>query len=260
MKFAALASGSKGNATFVRSGDTRILVDNGLSLRELTKRLAAIGERPEEIDAYVVTHAHGDHCSGIAAAVKDGIRRGRAVPVWCTEGTAKGIDWQGIGLPPVKYFDAGKSFAVDDIKVSTFTVMHDCTDPVGMVLEAGGTRLGIATDLGFIHDNLRRKFRGCGLILMESNHDLNMLANGDYSLELKQRIGGRTGHLSNAAVAEFIRNDMSDSVSTFVIGHLSNANNNPETARLSALEAITSRGLKAALLVALQGKVTEANA
>ncbi len=256
MKFASLASGSKGNCTFVSSGSTRLLVDCGISVKTLRARLDEIGERLEDIDGIAVTHAHTDHSGGLAVLIKESIRRGRPLPVWLSEGTAERIDWQGIERPPLICFDAGKLFVIGDIEVSSFSVMHDCANPVGYVLRDNHVKCGIATDLGFIHDNLRLRFRGCDLIFMESNHDKNMLADGDYSLELKHRIGGRTGHLSNCAVAEFIRNDMSDSVATFIIAHLSSSNNTLSAAHSSALKAIEDRRKKIVLEVAFQDRGT----
>ncbi len=256
MRFASLASGSSGNAAFVHSGDTRILIDNGLSLKTLRERLAAIGERPEDIDAVVVTHAHGDHSNGLAVLIKESIRCGRSLPVWLSEGTAERIDWQGIECPPLICFDAGKSFIVGDIEVSSLTIPHDCQNPVGFVIADNRSRCGIATDLGFVPPAMISRFRACDLIMIESNHDLDMLAASDRTAELKARIGGRNGHLSNQATSWYLRHELSDNVREIILAHLSRETNTEQIAWDTAAEALGMRDMAGRLRLAFQDRGT----
>lgn len=244
MTFAALASGSQGNSTFVRSGDTRILIDCGLSLKTLRERLAAIGERPEDIDAILVTHAHSDHVSGLAVALKESIRRGRAVSIWCTEGTAERIDWQGIECPPVVEFDAGKSFVIGDIGVSSFSVSHDCYNPVGYCLSDNHSRCGIATDLGFIPPAMIAHFRTCDLVMIESNYDPEMLARCDRATDLKKRISSRNGHLSNSETSQYLSHELSDNVRHIVFAHRSKETNTRQLVTDMAVHSLKVHSLK----------------
>lgn len=239
-----LASSSAGNATFIAAGGTRILVDAGLSRRDICLRLEAIGERAEAIDAILLTHEHSDHIAGLASFVK----RFR-VPVYATRLTAPTLSWNGCE-PLLETFQAGAGFALGGIEVQSFSVPHDAADPVGYCFRAGGVKIGLVTDLGYIPGSIPVHVRGADLLILESNHDLEMLKVGPYPWLVKQRVMSRRGHLSNDVVGEFIASGLDAATSTLVLGHLSEHNNHPELARLVAAQALERRGLKTRLVVA----------
>jgi phosphoribosyl 1,2-cyclic phosphodiesterase len=285
-----LASGSKGNSTVVSTSRTRILVDAGLSCRELFKRMKAAGEDPQTLDAILVTHEHQDHVQGLAVTA-----RKLGIPVYFTEPTHRAwmrwmtprkrltyADWlaqrkaqaeaapvnPGIedreafeeeqeslapeaivataakpeadpcALPGVEYFSAGQGFSVGDIEVTPFTIPHDAADPVGFVFEAEGIRIGLATDLGYMPANAAMRLRRCDVLMLESNHDLDMLRDGPYPWSVKQRVMSRVGHLSNLAAAEFLENSYDGQAAYVVLAHLSESNNLPALARIAAEHAL----------------------
>jgi len=319
-----LASGSKGNSTVIASSRTRILVDAGLSCRELLKRLAAAGEDPEALTAILITHEHQDHVAGLAV-----LARRLKIPVFFTESThrawvrmltprttmsyakwlehvqaekeeraravaaaeasvepmsqnrdmghpdsrsGEGIELSGEAdpdfelpveaeepcetnetrvaakadptfLPEVEYFRAGHQFCIGDIDIDPFTIPHDAADPCGFVFHARAEsiRMAVATDLGYIPPNVKQALRGVDVLLLESNHDLEMLKDGPYPWPVKQRVLSRVGHLSNHAAAEFLLRDYDGGAHTIVLGHLSESNNLPELAKLAAEQAIGER-------------------
>jgi phosphoribosyl 1,2-cyclic phosphodiesterase len=238
-----LASGSRGNCALVASSSTRILVDAGLSGRETFKRLKGLGERVEEISAILITHEHSDHVAGLQRlAIKLGI------PVFLTEGThhawnrAVRDEQEKIPeLPKPEHFAPGRSFRVGDIEVSPFTIPHDAADPVGFTFRAEGIKIGFATDLGYMPVSVRNHLRGCNVLLMESNHDVEMLRSGPYPWSVKQRVMSRVGHLSNDSLAEFFSNDYDGIAEYVILAHLSEQNNHPEVARASAEQALRGR-------------------
>jgi phosphoribosyl 1,2-cyclic phosphodiesterase len=240
------------------------LIDAGLSRREIVKRLAAIGEDLACVDAILITHEHADHTIGLAALIK---RKpcDRKMPVFATRGTAEFIDWgesaSEIGSrplePAIESFQAGCSFSVGDFSITSFTVPHDAVDPVGYTLTAEGIKVAIATDLGYIPDSLRVHLRGTDLLLLESNHDLEMLRVGPYPWSVKQRVMSRRGHLSNEVCAEFIERDLDGKVSTLVLGHISEHNNHPELVRNMGSKALNGRALFTRLVVAEPGIQSE---
>jgi phosphoribosyl 1,2-cyclic phosphodiesterase len=298
VRFTVLASGSKGNATVVSGGRTRILVDCGLSCRELFRRMRLMGEEPETLDAILITHEHSDHVGGVAVTA-----RKLGIPVYFTEGThrawmrwisprrqltyaqwleqirkqaaerqaeaevaaeegepdetdlveaaeatpeaaepvepakAKDPTW----LPAVEYFQAGEPFEIGDIAISSFTIPHDAADPVGFVFQAEGVRIGFATDLGYIPPNVKAQLKGLDLLLLESNHDLEMLRDGPYPWAVKQRVLSRVGHLSNEAAAEFLEKVYDGQAAYVILAHLSESNNLPDLARVTAERALIGR-------------------
>ena len=335
VRFTVLASGSKGNSSIVthcpdsaHRGDgsgyssdncTRILVDAGLSCRELFRRMRLVGEDPATLDAILITHEHQDHITGLAATA-----RKLGIPVYFTEAThrawvrqvtprqritytewaeqyrqqkqaafssssSKAVDLdmatsaftqkcvdKGDGpeqeeareqveqvermeieqaeqedahtparlpsdLPKVHYFRAGEPFVIGDIAVSPFTIPHDAADPVGFVFSADGVRLAVATDLGYMPPNVQAQLRRCDLILLEANHDLEMLRDGPYPWSVKQRVLSRVGHLSNDATAQFLESHYDGTATYVILAHLSESNNLPELARIAAERALLSK-------------------
>ena len=251
MKFCVLSSGSTANCTFVSSGRTRLLVDAGLSRRELLARLAAIGEDPKTLDAILITHEHTDHIGGLTV-----LARKLDIPVFMTHRTAPAVAWDDYA-PKLHTFQAGTHLTVGDFEIDTFTIPHDAADPVGYCLHAEGLKIGLVTDLGYMPDSIKYHLRGTHLLVLESNHDLEMLKVGPYPWWVKQRVMGRNGHLSNDMASDFIREDMATSTAALILAHLSEHNNHPALARLVAAQALNDRDLPTRLVVAEHGKLTE---
>jgi phosphoribosyl 1,2-cyclic phosphodiesterase len=299
MRMTVLASGSKGNSTVIASARTRVLVDAGLSCRELLKRMAQADEDPAALDAILITHEHQDHVAGLAT-----LARRLRIPVFLTEPThrawvrmvtprttmtyaqwldhvqkeklaraeaaagveevarvpqepsvlttvcAEATEEDDIAptpkadpayLPAVEYFRSGTNFSIGDISITPFTIPHDAADPCGFVFESEGIRMALATDLGYMPPNVKSALKRVDVLLLESNHDLEMLKDGPYPWAVKQRVLSRVGHLSNDATAEFLARDYDGGAAYIVLGHLSEANNAPELALLSAEQAIGNR-------------------
>jgi phosphoribosyl 1,2-cyclic phosphodiesterase len=330
MRMTVLASGSKGNSTVIASSRTRVLVDAGLSCRELLKRMSLAGEDPAQLNAILITHEHQDHIAGLSV-----LARRLNIPVFFTEPThrawarmltprttmtyAKWLDHvqrekearaaavaastrtsdsgkefsaksEAIAtisseaaalnrsddpnatfelpvdpdpvdpdeedlcspeprqaaapkpdptyLPAVEYFHSGTQFSIGDIDITPFTIPHDAADPCGFVFESEGVRMALATDLGYMPPNVKAALKRIDVLLLESNHDLEMLRDGPYPWSVKQRVLSRVGHLSNNATAEFLQKDYDGGAAWIVLGHLSEANNAPELVRLSAEQAL----------------------
>ena len=238
-----LASGSRGNSSLLASSTTRLLIDCGLSCRETCRRLAAQGIAPESVSAILITHEHSDHVAGLHV-----MARKFRLPVFLTAPTHGA--WQrqcrdSAGNPVqaerLEFFSPGKPFSVGDIEVMPFTIPHDAADPVGFRFVAEGVRLAIATDLGFIPQNVRDQLRACDGLILESNHDLEMLRVGPYPWAVKQRVMSRVGHLSNQALAEFLATDYDGAAAFLILAHLSEQNNHPDLARLAAEQALGMR-------------------
>ena len=177
VKFCVLASGSSGNAALLATENTRILVDAGLSMKELRRRLAAIGEDLSRIDAILITHEHSDHVAGLPVLARS---RDVRAAIYLTRLTAPAIDWGETQPPRLEPFQAGASFQIGDIEVQSFGIPHDAIDPVGFCFAAQGVRIGVATDLGYIPESVKFHLRRTDLLLLESNHDLDMLKVGPY--------------------------------------------------------------------------------
>ncbi len=248
-----LASGSSGNATFVAAGKTRILIDAGISFRELASRLQAIGEDPARLDAVLISHEHSDHVSGLAVLAR---KLGYRVPIYATHLTAPTLAWDE-QTPPVEAFQAGCRFTIGELEVDSFTIPHDATDPVAFAFHTQGLKIASVTDLGYIPDSVKYHLQGAQLLILESNHDLEMLKVGPYPWAVKQRVMGRKGHLSNDVVSDFIREDLDPSITTLVLGHISENNNHPELVRLVAGQALTARSLATKLVIAAPRRQTE---
>ena len=220
------------------------MIDTGLSRRETVARLASIGETLDSIDAILVTHEHSDHVLGLPV-----IARTIGKPVYCTHLTAEVLDWTEIRAPK-ETFAAGTGFTIGDLEIGSFTIPHDAVDPVGFTIRAAGVRAAVVTDLGYVPDSIKMHLRGTDLLLLESNHNLEMLKVGPYPWSIKQRIMGRKGHLSNDAAYDFITQDMDSSVSTLILGHLSENTNYPSLVEQMAQQALGACGNKARLHVA----------
>ena len=239
-----LASGSRGNCAVVASARTRILVDAGISGRETFKRMKSLGDDPRSVSAILITHEHSDHVYGLATLAKK-----LRIPVFMTGAThqawgraLRDENGRRPQLERLERFEAGCSFQVGDIAVQPFTIPHDAADPVGFTFRAEGIKVGIATDLGYLPASVRDHLRGCDVLVMESNHDLEMLRGGPYPWSVKQRVMSRVGHLSNEALADFFSSEYDNNATFVVLAHLSNQNNHPELARRGAERALAARG------------------
>ncbi len=340
VRFTVLASGSKGNSTVISGGGTRLLVDAGLSCRELFRRMEMAGEDPKTLDAILITHEHQDHINGLSVTARRlGIpvyfteathrawmrwltpRRQMTYAQWLEECRRQAAERQGEAamsqseaamsrseaamsqsevdaaaeedepdeleagmapeaaaeppteppaeaapdqqpslkddptwLPAVEYFQSGQSFSIGEIDVSPFTIPHDAADPVGFVFRSEGVRIGFVTDLGYIPPNVKAQLKDLDLLLLESNHDLEMLRDGPYPWAVKQRVLSRVGHLSNEAAAEFLTDSYDGQASYVILAHLSENNNLPELARITAERALEGRAslLANRLLLAAQ--------
>ncbi len=221
-----------------------MLIDAGLSKKEIAARLAAIGEDIRNLDAVLVTHEHSDHVCGLVPVLNES-----KAAVYMTRLTAPMIEW-GKCEPRLESFQAGERISIGDLEIDSFTIPHDAIDPVGFCVHAEGVKIGLATDLGYVPDSIKFHLRRCNFLILESNHDLEMLKVGPYPWSVKQRVMGRKGHLSNDVVCEFIRTELDTTLDTLVLGHLSEHNNHPAIVRMGAEEALEGRSLFTKLVVA----------
>ncbi len=237
VRFLILASSSAGNSAFISDGVTHLLVDCGLSRKETFARLEANGVDPCCIDAILISHEHCDHVAGLGPIAKK-----LAKPVYLTSATANALE-EGKEAIYYKPFQAGTRISIGSFEVQSFSLPHDAEDPVGYTFSSNGRKVGVCTDLGYMPDSIRYHLQDCDLLLLESNHDLEMLKVGPYPWSLKQRVMSRRGHLSNDVVSQFILDDLSPRTRKLVLGHLSEQNNLPALAHLVAAQAIDRRGL-----------------
>ncbi len=232
MRFASLGSGSRGNALLVESGATRLLVDAGFGPREMSRRLERLGVAAGDIDAVLVTHEHSDHIGGVFAGAR---RFGWAVLL--THGTLAGCR-QADGEVRTRIINTHEALAVGDIKVQPFPVPHDAREPVQFVFEDGANRLGVLTDAGHVTAHMLEMLDACDALVLECNHDIEMLDRGSYPAALKRRIGSRWGHLDNAAAASLLARLDRSRLRHVVAAHLSEQNNRPELARTALAAAL----------------------
>jgi phosphoribosyl 1,2-cyclic phosphodiesterase len=243
LRVSILASGSSGNITLLETPSTRLLIDAGLGKRETLARLAAIENDLDRLDGVLISHEHNDHCSGLPQVL--GLWK---APLYVTEPTMDALqrtlpETLGKRLRGVETIHAGQCFTIGDIEVHAFAIPHDAVDPVGFTFRCNGAKLALVTDLGYMPALVKVHLRDADCLVLESNHDLDMLKVGPYPWVVKQRVLSRTGHLSNHAVSEYLSDpDGFDARARYlVLAHLSEENNNPHLARLSAEEALNRR-------------------
>jgi phosphoribosyl 1,2-cyclic phosphodiesterase len=239
MRLILLGSGSTGNALFVESGATRVLVDCGLSAKETAIRMTAAGMDPTNLDGIVLTHEHADHVKGTRVMSKTA-----SAPVYISEQTRVQTNFGhgGEGIIWGERIESGQPFQIGTLNFHPFTIPHDGVDTLAFAVESQGIKVAMVTDLGYISRLVAERLKGCDLIIMESNYDREMLKVGPYPWSVKQRIASTTGHLSNDETAKWIRNDFDGQAQYLVLAHLSRHCNHPELARLAALEALDSHG------------------
>jgi phosphoribosyl 1,2-cyclic phosphodiesterase len=235
LSFAVLGSGSSGNSLLVSNGSDCVLVDAGLSGRETTRRLGEVGVDPGAIRAIVVSHEHGDHARGVAPLAND-----LEVPVFVTDGALAASEMR-LESGGRERIEAGVPFEICGMQFTPFPVPHDAVDPIAFCIERGGVKLAVVLDLGYISNLVVERLKGCDAIVLESNHDVDLLRIGPYPWALKQRVASRNGHLSNDSVAEFLGGGFDGRARNVVLAHLSQKNNLPELALLSARRALEER-------------------
>ena len=244
MQICVLNSGSSGNCVFISSNGTSILIDAGISCLQIRRRLAAIGHSQEELAAVFITHDHIDHCLGLPTlsnhnpglAIYANYETSRAVERTVSKSMKPGQTF------PWANFETGDSFDVGGLSIETFGIQHDAADPVGYVVSDGNAKVGVATDMGVVTEVVKRHLRGCDALVMEVNHDLDMLMESDRGWWLKQRISGRNGHLSNEQASELLSSICTDCLKVVFPAHVSGDCNTPELAIGTVRDTLRSLG------------------
>ena len=231
----ALASGSRGNAIYLAAGRNALLIDAGLSGREIETRLRRQNLDPHDLKAILVTHEHSDHIRGVGI-----LARRFDLPVYMTAPTYQAAQDVIGRLPACHYFEPGTDFSLADFHIHPFALSHDAVDPVGFTFSRNGSRIGLATDLGIVTGLVEERLKRCDLLLIEANHDTAMLAAGPYPWHLKQRIQSRCGHLSNGETGKLLRKLAHPKLRQIILGHLSDTNNSPQMAHQTVERALAS--------------------
>lgn len=241
MKFCSLYSGSSGNSLFVGTNDTRILVDSGVSAKKITEALTSIDVDIKTINAIIVTHEHIDHIKSLGTLAKK-----YGIPVYANLGTWNGIDNESsvIKIENKNYFKIGEEFEIGDLKINSFSTSHDAMDSCGFTIENDGKKIGIATDLGEITKEVLDNMKNSKFLLLESNYDPEVLKFCSYPYNLKSRIAGKKGHLSNNEAGQTISKLIEYGLEKVILGHLSKESNFPELAYKSVMNELSSKGIK----------------
>lgn len=231
LRFAYLGSGSKGNAALIAQDDTLIMLDCGLTLPEVERRMQAFDTAPARLTAIVVTHEHADHMCGVTRLADE-----YALPVWMTRGTH--AVWHGRKPAEVRFIGPHAPFRIGALTLTPYPVPHDAREPCQYVFSDGKRRIGVLSDAGHITQHIRSSLTGCHALLLECNHDPDMLASGPYTASLKTRVGGPLGHLSNGQAAALLQEIEVAQLQHLVIAHISETNNTPQLARAAVTQAM----------------------
>lgn len=250
MQFSVLGSGSRGNAIYIESGETGILIDAGFSGKEIDTRLQAIGRDLSKVRALCITHEHNDHIRGAGV-----ISRRCKIPTYINSGTFAAAEKQIGRLFDHREFVTGDLLQIGDLQVKSFKVSHDTADPVGFVVGDGKASIGYCTDTGKVSHLIGHRLAECNGLILEFNHNLQMLKNGPYPLPLQQRVRSSRGHLCNEDAAAFLAGLMGEHLRVVVLAHLSETNNTPALAREAALLSVPKRD-DISLVIASQDKPT----
>ena len=233
-----LASGSKGNAIYISDGKTALLVDAGLSGIKIERRLASRGLDPRQLQGIIVSHEHSDHIQGVGV-----MSRRFKLPVYISRKTAAAAPQIG-NLHATVFFECGSPFQVNDLKIHPFSTSHDASDPAGFTIQSNGLKLGIATDLGIASSMVIQHLKGCRALILEANHDPEMLISGPYPWPLKQRIQSRSGHLSNDTSRTLLEEIAHDRLEHVILAHLSEINNTPRKAQSTFEPMLDNAGIR----------------
>lgn len=247
MRFSILGSGSKGNALYLESKDTGLLIDAGFSGKQISSRMAAIGLDIIKVKGICLTHEHNDHIIGAGV-----LSRRLKIPVLANSGTFAGAAAKIGKLHQRKEFATGEQFFFQDLEIRSFRTLHDTNDPVGYVISDGQHTLGYCTDTGKVTHLMAARLLQCDALILEFNHDLEMLKNGPYPLALQQRVRSSHGHLANVDAAEFLKQLLNDRLQYIVLAHLSETNNLPEIALRAAQQVVS--GSRSKLILSSQHK------
>jgi len=252
VKVWVLGSGSRGNAVVVESDQCRVMIDAGFGPRIINKRMRAVGLRPESIEACVLTHEHSDHTRGATRSAKRWHWE-----LWATQGTVEHSRRLRSAERPVKTFRAGATLSFSALDVQTFATPHDAAEPIGVLVTARrtGYRAAICTDLGHVTETVRTAVRDVDILVLESNHDEQMLWNGPYPPWLRARIASDVGHLSNRACADVVRDTVSTKLRQIVLAHISEQNNTPRVAFNNMRSAMKGTEFRGAMIPAAQDMV-----
>lgn len=247
-----LASGSKGNSLYIRGGSTQILIDAGLSYKQLEKRLHDIQVKVSEIDAVVVTHEHIDHIKGITS-----LSRKLGIPIFANSDTAKAM-YEILGVPlSFKIFCTGESFEYGEFFFSPFGLQHDAVNPVGFAIETEGWKIGICTDLGSVTSIVRKELQNCHLLYVEANHQPTMVHACSRPISYKQRVLSRQGHLSNEECADLISSVLHPNLKQIYLAHLSSECNVPRLAKEIIEKRLQALGYSVPISIAHQDRVSD---
>lgn len=242
LSICVLASGSKGNAIYISTGNTAILLDAGLSGVQIENRMKERGLRPEKLDALIVSHEHSDHIAGVGV-----LARRYSLPVYINPATQEAASSCLGRIDNFQSFECGAPCRINELDLRPFCLSHDAAEPAGFTIESPAGKIGIATDLGFAPNMVKQHLKGCDLLVLEANHDIEMLERGPYPWPVKQRIKSRTGHLSNEEARDLLMEVMDEKLGHVILAHISETNNNPEKALRVVAEPIKNSGLNFSL-------------
>ncbi len=237
IQLCVLGSGSSGNCSYISDGQSALLLDAGFSAKEIFRRMKEVGLDPGDLRGIVISHEHSDHVKGAGV-----VSRKLDIPVYINGPTYSKIKNVIGEIKQLINFETGSTFALNGISVNPFSISHDCADPCAFVFEHDATRLGFVTDSGYVTTLIKEKLKGVDYLVIESNHDPEVLKAGPYPWALKQRIASRSGHLSNEASAELVGNILHSDLQGVTFAHLSKTNNNPHLVDVTARSVLEQGG------------------
>ena len=249
--FCILSSGSKGNATYIESPQTKLLLDCGINYKQLTLKLKEIERSPDDIDAILVSHEHSDHIKGIEKLAKD-----HDIPIFANSGTIKEMLKEFSTRPRFKVFTTGETFEYKDMVIRPFSIQHDTVDPVAFTIEMEGIKLGFCTDLGFATSYTEQELKGCNYLVLEANHEVDLVHASSRPAVYKERVLSRMGHLSNDQCADLLARIYHEGLEEVFLAHLSEECNQPDIALSKIATYLKQRAIDLPLSIAHQHQIT----